>query len=180
MGNLKITHLAQHEYDGWWLRFSGDSETWELLKDELKARGRAYARWTPLYEWSDTKTGAWWIDDDLLRVTFAGWFINLDDAMRAARISEDGQYIARRPPASASANRPTAQPARRVPAHLMQEYMLLSVGADATPKNVKDAYRSLSKRYHPDAGGTHDDFISLQKAYEKVTRWLEVTERIAV
>jgi len=62
----------------------------------------------------------------------------------------------------------------------MREYALLKVGADATLKDVRDAYRSLSKQYHPDTGGTHEGFIALQQAYEKVYRWVTVTEKIAV
>ncbi len=39
---------------------------------------------------------------------------------------------------------------------------LTSASVDA----IKSAYRKLSKRSHPDAGGSEADFIALRKLYE--------------
>jgi curved DNA-binding protein CbpA len=38
---------------------------------------------------------------------------------------------------------------------------------------VRTQYRELAKRYHPDAGGSHADFLALQQAYEQVMAYLQ-------
>ncbi|MEM7029626.1 MAG: J domain-containing protein [Chloroflexota bacterium] len=46
----------------------------------------------------------------------------------------------------------------------------LNLNFPATTAQVKRAYRDLVKQVHPDQGGNHDDFLSLQAAYEQALR----------
>ncbi|MEU6643056.1 DnaJ domain-containing protein [Saccharomonospora sp. NPDC046836] len=45
-------------------------------------------------------------------------------------------------------------------------YELLGVRPDATPAEIKSAYRALARSMHPDAGGTAGTFRLLRQAYE--------------
>jgi len=57
--------------------------------------------------------------------------------------------------------------------HRMQSDMwweVLEVPKDATPEQVRAAYKAKSRVCHPDKGGTADDFTRLQNAYEGATR----------
>ena len=45
-------------------------------------------------------------------------------------------------------------------------YELLGVSRDASPTEIRSAYRSLAKVMHPDAGGTAGTFRLLREAYE--------------
>lgn len=47
----------------------------------------------------------------------------------------------------------------------MTAYGTLGVGKDATGDEIKAAYRAKSKDTHPDAGGSHEAFAALGKAY---------------
>ena len=44
---------------------------------------------------------------------------------------------------------------------------LLGVSFPCSISDVKTAYRKLAKRFHPDQGGSHDEFLALRDAYEK-------------
>lgn len=45
-------------------------------------------------------------------------------------------------------------------------YDVLGVASDASPSDIKKAYRKLAKKHHPDAGGADDDrFSAITKAY---------------
>lgn len=46
---------------------------------------------------------------------------------------------------------------------------VLGLKVGATEEQVKAAYRSLSKRVHPDAGGTDELFRRVNEAYERLT-----------
>ncbi|MBQ0927601.1 J domain-containing protein [Saccharopolyspora endophytica] len=48
-------------------------------------------------------------------------------------------------------------------------YELLGVGSDATPVEIKSAYRTLARSMHPDVGGSDGAFRLLQEAYETLT-----------
>jgi len=44
-------------------------------------------------------------------------------------------------------------------------YEVLNVRPQATEQEIKNAYRSLSKIYHPDNGGNKESFVKLKDAY---------------
>jgi DnaJ-class molecular chaperone len=62
---------------------------------------------------------------------------------------------------------------RTIPRHLQAEYRLLHLQAEVSLAEVRSQYRELAKRYHPDAGGSHADFLALQQAYEQVMEYLQ-------
>lgn len=45
----------------------------------------------------------------------------------------------------------------------------LNIGENASSDQVKSAYRKLVFIYHPDSGGSNEDFLKLQNAYEVLT-----------
>lgn len=45
-------------------------------------------------------------------------------------------------------------------------YEELGLAKDATPEEIKKAYRSLARTHHPDKGGNADKFKQVQEAYE--------------
>ena len=50
---------------------------------------------------------------------------------------------------------------------------VMGIKPEATPEDIRNAFRSLSRIHHPDAGGNEEDFKRLRKAYDegmKVTR----------
>ncbi|KAG8384853.1 hypothetical protein BUALT_Bualt04G0161600 [Buddleja alternifolia] len=51
-------------------------------------------------------------------------------------------------------------------------YELLGVSVDSNPKQIKDAYRKLQKKYHPDIAGEkgHESTLMLNKAYKVLMR----------
>jgi hypothetical protein len=46
-------------------------------------------------------------------------------------------------------------------------FSLLGLPFPCTVAEVRAAYRTLAKRVHPDRGGSHDEFLQLQAAYEQ-------------
>lgn len=185
MEQLRVTHLSRHREgwtadlgdDGWFIRFTGNDDSFNAMRDELKGYSRSWARWTPAYHWRDGKLGAWWLDDAVLEEQ-SGAFVNLDEAMDALREGEALQWIAKRRAARQPRQHTSTGP--RIPPYLVYDYLQLGVGAGATMKEIKDAYRQLAKVFHPDTGGSHDGFIRLQKSYERVMQWIELAERSAV
>jgi curved DNA-binding protein CbpA len=61
---------------------------------------------------------------------------------------------------------------REIPGHPQKDYRLLHLQAEDGPAQARIQYRELAKRYHPDAGGRHTDFLALQQAYEQVVAYL--------
>jgi len=62
---------------------------------------------------------------------------------------------------------------RAIPRHLLEQYRLLQLQAEVSLTEVRARYRELAKLYHPDAGGSHADFLALQQAYEQVIEYLQ-------
>ncbi len=62
---------------------------------------------------------------------------------------------------------------RAIPPYLQAEYRLLQLQAEVSLAEVRIQYRELAKLYHPDAGGSHADFLALQRAYEQVMEYLQ-------
>jgi hypothetical protein len=48
--------------------------------------------------------------------------------------------------------------------------VVLDLSWPCTVTEVKGAFRRLVKQAHPDGGGTHDEFLALQEAYEQALR----------
>lgn len=51
----------------------------------------------------------------------------------------------------------------------MNPYETLDVPTDASADNIKKAYRSAVQKHHPDKGGTQENFIAVQRAYETLS-----------
>jgi molecular chaperone DnaJ len=50
----------------------------------------------------------------------------------------------------------------------MQHYQSLGLKFDATPEEIKSAYRRLAGTHHPDRGGSPEVFRRIQAAYEVI------------
>lgn len=48
----------------------------------------------------------------------------------------------------------------------MDYYSILGVNRNASPEEIKKAYKKKSMQHHPDRGGNQDEFIKVQSAYE--------------
>ena len=48
-------------------------------------------------------------------------------------------------------------------------YQILGVGANASPDEIKKAYRSLANKHHPDKGGDQAKFKDISVAYENLS-----------
>lgn len=48
----------------------------------------------------------------------------------------------------------------------MNHYQILGVPPNASPADIKSAYRKRSRKAHPDKGGDHAEMAALNKAYE--------------
>ena len=51
----------------------------------------------------------------------------------------------------------------------MDHYVTLGVAKNATPDEIKKAYRKLASQYHPDKGGDKDKFQEIQSAYDTLS-----------
>lgn len=48
----------------------------------------------------------------------------------------------------------------------MKIYRILDVDRSSTEDEIKKAYRKMAIKLHPDRGGSQEDFIRLQEAWE--------------
>jgi DnaJ-class molecular chaperone len=62
---------------------------------------------------------------------------------------------------------------RGIPKHMQAPYRLLHLADGASLAEIRMRYRELTKRYHPDVGGRHADFLALQQAYEQIMEHLQ-------
>jgi len=51
----------------------------------------------------------------------------------------------------------------------MDPWQTLGVSKDASPEDIKQAYRKLAMKHHPDRGGNEADFKNIQTAYDDIT-----------
>jgi hypothetical protein len=54
----------------------------------------------------------------------------------------------------------------------VSSFQTLGVSLDCTKEEVQSAYRTLSKKHHPDMGGKHDKFIEITEAKNKCLAYL--------
>ena len=57
------------------------------------------------------------------------------------------------------------------PRHVRDAFTALSLRCDASPEEVKTAYRVHAKRVHPDKGGSHSAMLALNIAYACALDW---------
>jgi hypothetical protein len=58
-----------------------------------------------------------------------------------------------------------------------QALLILGIESGASDKELKSAYRLKAKLYHPDKGGTHDEFVLLKQAYDMLVE-VGTTEKV--
>ena len=51
----------------------------------------------------------------------------------------------------------------------MDYYNILGVARDASPEQIKKAYRKLAMTHHPDRGGDHTQFANINSAYDTLS-----------
>jgi hypothetical protein len=57
------------------------------------------------------------------------------------------------------------------PRHVRDAFTALALRCDASPDEVKAAYRALAKKRHPDTGGSHAAMLALNAAYVCALDW---------
>ena len=55
----------------------------------------------------------------------------------------------------------------RLTMNIKDYYKEFGIPRNATKSEIKQAYRLLAKKYHPDTGGSNDKFLAIQKAWEQ-------------
>lgn len=53
----------------------------------------------------------------------------------------------------------------------MNPFTILGVDAGVTEDGLKEAYRKRARETHPDAGGSQEEFVKVQAAYETIKRF---------
>ena len=51
-----------------------------------------------------------------------------------------------------------------------EDYTTLGIQRDATCSEIKKAYRKLAIKYHPDHGGTKENFCKINEAYNRLVK----------
>jgi DnaJ domain len=167
MMQVRITPLEMGD-GGYYLLFTGDTEDWLYVKDRLKShcRGPYNGAWYVAdYEWENrAKPGAWWVSGATL-VLLKHFFSNLEE-MLAQAMSDDEDDA---PPMASN-----PQPLPKMPVTLQDAFAVLKLPMDASPTDVKKAYRTLATAYHPDHGGDADKMKALNIANDIIQRWMLV------
>jgi hypothetical protein len=57
------------------------------------------------------------------------------------------------------------------PRHVRDAFTALALRCDASPDDVKTAYRARAKKVHPDTGGSHAAMLALNTAYACALDW---------
>lgn len=52
---------------------------------------------------------------------------------------------------------------------MLKLYEILGLSKDASPDEIKKAYRTLVKEHHPDRGGNEENFREIQEAYDTLS-----------
>lgn len=52
---------------------------------------------------------------------------------------------------------------------MKEHYQTLGIDTNATPDDIKKAYRKLAMKHHPDRGGDSEQFRKIQEAYDALT-----------
>ncbi len=61
---------------------------------------------------------------------------------------------------------------RIIPPDVARALQRLDLPEDASLSDIRQRYRLLAKRSHPDAGGDHEQFIQINEAYKRVITWI--------
>ncbi len=93
---------------------------------------------------------------------FQGW-VTTTGTSTSASYSPNFVVITAPPP-------PPPPPRRIRPPGLTEAEALMILGLDdcATPEDVRRAYRAKAREAHPDAGGSHDVFLRVQAAMDRL------------
>jgi len=140
-----------------WCHSAGHPTAPEALADLLAHRlDRAFRRADLTREVLDDD------GDDPHRV--ARWLVH-PDAFPDGRARGFRDEVAYRYPDAFEAPAPTDAPA--------SWSSILGLTPPFTAEQIRLAYRARSRAAHPDAGGSHEDFVRLRRAYEQARRYCE-------
>jgi hypothetical protein len=54
---------------------------------------------------------------------------------------------------------------------MFDPFKILGVSADATQEEVRKAYKAAARKAHPDAGGSNEEMMKINAAYEAICRF---------
>ncbi len=60
-----------------------------------------------------------------------------------------------------------------IPPAVAQAFHVLDLPHDAPFSEIRQRYRTLAKRFHPDTGGDPQRFISINEAYTRIITWID-------
>lgn len=93
---------------------------------------------------------------DLMDTFFSWVMFNMDDqTLTGHTVKQRAQYTPPKPPPGPSVPEP---------------YRILMVAPTAPPEVIKAAYRALCQMRHPDRGGTHEEMVTLNRAFEEISQ----------
>jgi len=61
--------------------------------------------------------------------------------------------------------------AKAAPFSSLDPFSILGVSMDASEEEVKDAYKEKAKKAHPDAGGSDEEMMKINAAFEVIRRF---------